>query len=203
MDRRTVSVVAGGWSLRELGDPGRARIPGFRIGVNDSCLLAPCDVGLSMDRLWLEHRMARVEHLGKTLWARRTALANIRERPHFVRAFECDHEATEFSDKAGVFNGPNSGHCAFNLAYKMRPKRILLWGFDMNRGPTGEAYYFDAYPWAKRPSGNTSSGNYASWAEGMSSVALQCAKQGIEVLNCSLSSAIAAFPKVDPWTMLT
>jgi hypothetical protein len=28
--------------------------------------------------------------------------------------------------------------CGFNLAYQMRPKQILLFGFDMKRGPAGE-----------------------------------------------------------------
>jgi hypothetical protein len=62
-----------------------------------------------------------------------------------------------FTDQVGVLNGTNSGLCGFNLAYQMRPKQILLFGFDMKRGPNGEAHWFPDYPWAK-PGGATTSG---------------------------------------------
>lgn len=199
---RTVSIIAGGWSLQELGDDGRLRIPGFRIGVNDSFLLTPCDVGLTMDRLWIENRIKRAEAIGKTLWVRRTAMVNIKQHTAFVRRFECDHETGAFADKAGQLNGPNSGHCAFNLAYKMRPKTIILWGFDMNRSPVGAAYWYQPYPWSK-VGGGTAGATYESWSRTIVPAMAQCLRHGIRVVNASPYSAVEGIEKVDPWSLLT
>lgn len=197
--RAVVSIIGGGWSLRELGDPGRARIPGFKIGVNDSMLLANCDTGVSMDRLWLENRIERANERVQSLWARRSALVNVKKHYAFVRRFECDHETALLADKPGWLNGPNSGHCALNLAYKMRPKSIVLWGFDFNRSPTGEVYWYDPYPWSKPNPG----GMHPVWATMMAAPLRQCREVGVEVLNASPSSAIGGTKKVDPWTLLT
>lgn len=197
---RTVSIIGGGWSLSELGEAGRDLIPGFRVGVNDAFLLMRCDVGVTMDRLWLEHRIDRAIAQGKTLWARRTAMVNIRQHTPLVRRFECDHETGELADKTGWLNGPNSGHCALNLAYKMRPERIVLWGFDMNRSPAGSPYWYPAYPWAKVT--GTPPVTYASWAVTMEVARVQCQRRGIQLLNASLTSAVAGIEKIEPRSLL-
>lgn len=204
----TISVLAGGWSAAGIN---RANLPGVVIGVNDSMIHAPCDIGVSMDRLWTEHRWQSlktatlVERIGgrdlREVWIRaRPCLMNIAkdDRPDWLREFACDWTTAVFSETPGTLNGTNSGVCALNLAWQMQPRRVLMFGFDMNRNPkTGRAYWFPDYEWAK-PGGGTSNGRYATWAREFGDIARAFRRRRIEVLNCSTTSAITVFPKMDP-----
>ncbi len=201
----TISILGGGWSARTYD---RARLPGEVIGVNDAAILAPCSQAVSMDRLWVENRYLDLYgRAGFTapaiLHARRSALKNVRDDflLGFIRPFENDHTSVDMTDVPGFLNGTNSGLCAINLAYQMRPRRLILFGFDMNRSPEGLAYWFPDYPWAK-PGGATSAGKYQAWAAEFEIVARQLKAAGIEVVNASPGSAIKAFPKVNPEELL-
>lgn len=202
MHSDTVSVIGGGWSLRELHLEGRSRIPGYKIGVNDACTRMVVDEGITMDRLWIEGRWGQLKNMRLPVWVRDSAMRNIGKRPIWLNQFRCDHETFELSDNHGQLNGPNSGHCAINLAFQRRPRRIILWGFDMNRASDGAPYWYPVYPWAKSSAGNTSSASYGAWAAGFKEIAERCAAAGIEVINASLVSAITEIPKVDPWKLL-
>ena len=134
-----------------LKDPPRGI--GIVIGVNESMLRSHCQFGVSMDRLFMEHRWWEIKRRSDVLThvhARRAALANIKERPDWLHPFECDHKEARPTEEEGRLNGTNSGLCALNLAFKMRPAVVLLIGFDMDRSPAGRAYWWgDEYPWAK------------------------------------------------------
>lgn len=196
----TISVLGGGWSARGYDVN---RLPGEVIAVNDSMIRARCDYGVSMDRLWVENRWDTVARMGwhgiiKVLYFRRAALPNVHVRPTFLHPFENDHKSVEFAPRGtGRLNGTNSGACALNLAANMNPRRVLLFGFDMNRSPKNEPYWYPPYEWAK-PQGNTGAGTYQAWAREFDLIAAQFKARGVEVINCSLSSAIKSFPKADP-----
>lgn len=194
MDGDTISILAGGWSAKAID---KSRLPGVVIGVNDSIVHAKCDIGLSMDRLWTEHRWANLQALKRPAYIRISALKNIDARPAWLHPFGCDHTLSELSDDKSVLNGTNSGLCALNLAYQMFPRRIILFGFDMCRGPHNECYWFPPYSWSK-PEGGTGNGRYKEWAGQFARAQEQCKAQGIEVLNASRHSKIEAFRKVDP-----
>ena len=186
-----ISVVAGGWSVSTVD---LLRIPGTIIGVNDSAIRLPrCDLVVSMDRKWAEYRYDRLRQMRAPAYIRRSALQNIRDKWPWLNSFECDHTSSTFSDQPGVLNGTNSGLCAFNLAWQMRPEKILLFGFDMKRGPNGEAYWYKPYPWSEK--GATSSGKYAAWSKQFSRAAKQCKAAGIEVTIVG-DSAIDCFRKI-------
>lgn len=187
-----VSVVGGGWSVRDIDID---LIPGTIIGVNDSAVHLPrCDIAVSMDRLWTEHRFSFLRERRALAWLRRSAVQNVNSKFPWLHVFECDHESSEFSEAPDVLNGPNSGHCAFNLAYQLRPKLIVLFGFDMGRDRNGSAYWYPPYDWTNA-AGGTSSRKYQDWAARFFSAASKCKSAGIEVLNASPSSAIEVFPK--------
>lgn len=193
----TVSVVASGWSLTDVDV---TRIPGVRIGVNDSAWRIGCTWGVTMDRLFLENRIkelsAAFENVGGFFY-RRGIDKNVSPPSNFI-PFDNNHESIEMTGNSNCLNGTNSGLCAVSLAFSLVPRRVLLWGFDMCRNPiTGAAYYHDPYPWAK-PGGATSNGRYAVWAMEFDRVAAQFKKRGIEVLNASPVSKITAFPKIKP-----
>jgi hypothetical protein len=172
----TVTIVGGGWSAKGYLD----RLEGFVIGVNDAALLAPCDAALSMDRLWAENRWDALKARAGTTWLRLAAVKNIPEHPDWLRLFGCDHTSTVMTDAHHWLNGTHSGFCAMNLAYQMRPKRLVLVGFDMGRGPQGQAHWWPDYPWAK-PGGATSGGKFRAWAAQFEGAARQFAEADISV----------------------
>lgn len=204
VSRATISVIASGWSLGDLGDDGRARIPGFRIGVNDSALRLTCETGLSMDRLFVENRWGAISQRNKRFLARDSALRNVpvKIRPSWLRSFACDHETDQMTDEYATYNGRNSGACAVNCAYQQRPSKIILWGFDMCLSPKGDAYWHEPYPWAPHRRGS-SAASYQNWSKSFAVIAEQCRRAGVVIVNASPVSVITSIEKVDPWTLLT
>lgn len=191
MPPEIISVVAGGWSVSQVD---RELIPGTIIAINDSAIHLPrFDIVVSMDRLWTEYRYPRLRELRKPARIRRAALQKIPHKWPWLGSFECDHTSTQFSDQPGVLNGTNSGLCGFNLAFQMRPKQILLFGFDMKRGPNGEAYWYPPYPWS--PKGATKDGKYATWSRQFASAKRSCDRASIEVVIVG-DSAIDVFTKL-------
>lgn len=190
----TAIVIAGGWSVSQY-DVAELRAEGrVVIGVNESSVMAQCDVGITMDRLWAEHRWDRyfTERLGE-LWIRRGADKALPEHPR-RRQFECDHTSFEMSDEPNVLNGTNSGMCAMNYAYQLRPDRMYLFGYDMQRGPNGEPYWHKPYEWAQQ--GTTKPGKYREWVPQFESIACQFRERGISVKQVNNRSKIAAFEQI-------
>jgi hypothetical protein len=197
MPVEAVTVLGGGWSAAEID---KDRLPGFVIGVNDAALLARCDVGLSMDRLWIENRIERITAKGLGIWVRRAALKNVAEHP-YISVFDCDHTTNKFADDHCTLNGTNSGACAFNLAFQLRPKRINLVGFDMGRGPNGEVYWYPPYSW--RPDGGTGNARYAEWSQQFDEPMRQCERVGIHVVNVNRRETIKGMARIDPQAFMS
>ncbi len=190
----TVCVIAGGWSVANVDVDG---LPGTVIGVNESGLLPRCDIALSMDRLWTEHRWERLCARGKVAWIRDAALKCIADRPDWLRIFSGDYKSTEFSTTPATFNGTNSGYCALNLAFRIQPQTLYLVGFDMNRGPQGQLHWHPEHPWANQ-AGSIKPGSLAAWAKEFEHAAEQFRSIRTKVINLSPSSAITAFAKAAP-----
>lgn len=171
-----VSVLAGGWSARRHDVQA---LPGLVIGVNESAVLARCHIAVSMDRLWTEARWARLLDLGIPAWLRRAALIRIPERPPWVTVFDCDYvSATMVDDTPRVLNGTNSGLCAVNLAFQLRPQVLRLYGMDLAQGPKGERHWYPPYPWV--PPGKGTGGNtFAKWRQDLAKALKQCREAGI------------------------
>lgn len=195
-----VTVIAGGWSVEAID---LEKLRGYVIAVNDAAIYAPrWDASISMDRLWTESRfeplMARVQKdRGRTVWLRRSAVQNLSVQflPH-IHVFECDHQSNEFSEDFDTLNGMNSGACALNLAYLLKPQRVFLLGFDMNRSRKGRAYWYEPYAWTA-PSGATKDGKYRAWASEFDKAAQSFRAIGCDVFNVSPTSAIKSFKKID------
>ena len=164
-------MLAGGWSASQVN---LRKLPGTVIAVNDAAIYAPrFDIIISMDRLWTEHRFAVCAFMGRPLHLRRSALKNIKyDGMAHVSAFECDHTSTTLSDAAGTLNGTHSGFCGLNLAYQMRPDVIYLVGFDMQRGPKGQAHWFPQYSWVAKPHA-TGVGRLKEWGGQFDTAAAQ------------------------------
>ena len=185
---RTVIVIAGGYSVREYFARD-LRDRGFVIGVNDSCISAACDVGLTMDRLWMENRLLLVRTKQITMYVRDSAAKNIRDYPMSI--FTNDNKATVMSCDPTVLNGTNSGMCALNLAFQLDPARVYLLGFDMTVGPKGEHYWYPDYPWA-----TPKAGKLRTWAKQYDQIAQQFKDMKIPVFNVNHRTALKAFPVI-------
>lgn len=158
-----------------------------------------------MDRLWAEHRWERyfATRTGD-LWIRRGADKALPEHPR-RRQFECDHKSHHMSDEPGVLNGTNSGMCALNYVFQLKPQRVYLFGFDMQRGPDGRPYYHPPYKcagecgkqceWAN-PQGATKPGKYREWVPQFDSIARQFRERGIKVKQVNNRSNIRAFEQI-------
>jgi hypothetical protein len=206
----TISVIASGWSLADIPFD---RIPGLKVGVNDSAWRAQADLGVTMDRLFFEGRFNQLEHAFSPSTRRvmyyRAGIDKAGRAPGGWVRFDCDNESTEMSLEWAPrcrLNGLNSGICAINLAYRIAKNqaldRVILWGFDMCRSPDGRAYYHEPYPWAPTPA--TKPGKYAAWASSaFHKIAAQFVAAKIELLNASPPSAILGIRKVKPKDLLT
>ncbi len=164
------------------------------VGINESAVLKKNHIGLTMDRLWAEHRARRyfVENEGE-LWVRKGADKHLPQHPRLIQ-FNCDHEATQMSEEPHTLNGTNSGMCALNYAYHCRPERVFLFGFDMQRGPNNEPYYHPPYEW--NPEGATKPGKYKEWEKQFTEIAKQFNAIKCVVYNVNNRSKIECFPKI-------
>lgn len=179
-----ISIIAGGSSVRRVD---RSRIPGLKIGVNDSFVHEECDVCVSMDRLWTENRWTALVHEAKPTYLRDAAIKNIPDRPDWMHPFVCDISKPDLTEDWGSIHGNNSGFCALNFAYLARPKRIYLFGFDMVGG-----YWYPRYSWQGKKGG----ARLGTWAREFGTAAGQLLKAGVEVLNVSPTSVVTAFKKI-------
>jgi hypothetical protein len=193
-----VSVVAGGYSVREID---LAKIPGYIIAVNDAALYLPrCDAIVSMDRLWTENRMkwllANMD--GKTVHLReKTVPQELIAQPN-VTLYKCNNTIVHFGPTPSHMNGTNSGYIALNLAYILWPHELNLFGFDMCRGPNNEAHWYPDYPWNTKAS---SSGKLGEWSRQFDVIAEQFTRKKIAVKNVSSRSRIKQFSIVRPSEM--
>lgn len=95
-------------------------------------------------------------------------------------------------DEPGVLGwGGNSGFHALNLAVQAGARRIVLVGYDMTIA--GGVHWHGRHPSALN---NPTAGNIDRWRRVMDAAAPMLAECGVEVLNASAVSALAAFPKV-------
>lgn len=201
-----VSVIGSGWSLAGID---LARIPGLRIGVNDSCWRTRVDMGVTMDRLYFEGRHQQLARAfpstADTAFYYRKGIDKGGIALEGWVGFDCDHTSVEMSrdwSPRTRLNGLNSGICAINLAFRINPDRVILWGFDMCRAPGGAAYYHEPYPWAKA-AGATSGGKYDEWRRHFPKIREQFDNAGIGLFNASSGSVIDCLPRVDPQRWLT
>jgi hypothetical protein len=86
----------------------------------------------------------------------------------------------------------NSGFEAINLAYLTGARRVLLVGFDMKPGPSGERHWHDDHPAPLlqfQP--------FDDWIRNAVKLAAECTTAGLEVINCTPGSALTAFAMGD------
>lgn len=93
---------------------------------------------------------------------------------------------------AEVYTGGNSGYMGINLAYLYGARRIVLLGLDCQPGPNGERH-FDG----DHPAPLTQHQPFGEWVKRFKTLAEDCDKRGVEVINCSRRTALQCFKRGD------
>jgi hypothetical protein len=95
-------------------------------------------------------------------------------------------------DPLAIHYGGNSGYQAINLAFNWGARRIILLGFDMGKAVDGRSHYFGDHP-----AGLRRGGNFRNWIADFEQLAADLKAEGVEVVNCSRSTALRCFPRMD------
>lgn len=195
-----IIILGGGWSVKDQNvDVQNLRKHGFVIGINDGGIIAPCDVVVSMDREWLEHRWDRLIELNRPTWVRESAWrVNMRTKPQWpgLYFFQNDHESEELSAMPDNLDGFNSLFCGLNMAYQLKPAELFIFGLDHKLSPLGDPYWYPPYPWTG-PAGGTKQGTFKRWSARYDRAAEQLGQAGITTFNVNLQSAVESFSKIN------
>lgn len=129
--------------------------------------------------------------------------ADVQQSFHGERWTQCPNAAMQFGlmrihseDRPGlstrpgiIAQGGNSGYQAIGLAQQFGARRILLLGYDFQK-TGGRSHWHGDHP---RPLGNL--GKLPKWAAAMNKLAADARQAGLDIINCSLESALTCFPR--------
>ena len=90
-----------------------------------------------------------------------------------------------------IHQGANGGYQAINLAVHFGVNRIILLGYDMQEGPDGQKHHHGDHP---KGMTNPDKGNYGRWIDAFGTMEPDLNRAGVEVINCTLDSALTCFP---------
>lgn len=189
-----ISVVACGPSALKCG---AAKAPGFVIAVNDAFRHVRHDAVLSMDGRWAKNRFLEAVR-SPELWLRTSAFGHVdfsdsrgpQDYPN-LRLFENDNKSDVLSINPQRLNGANSGYCALNLAFTMKPRYVYLFGFDY-RG-VGK-HFFPEYEWYATGEGcRNTPRKFADWSTSFYQARRQFDDIDCTVYNTNRESLVRAF----------
>lgn len=96
------------------------------------------------------------------------------------------------STKPGrIHTGLNSGYQAINLAFMWGAARIILLGYDMQRGPSGESHHHGDHE-----GGLPNLGTMPEWTRRMVQLGADLRARGVEVVNATRRTAITCFERL-------
>jgi hypothetical protein len=180
----TVAIFAGGPSLTpEDVDYCRDKVDAS-IAVNNSYKLAPWATALyAADGRWYKWHQGVPSFKG----LKYTLSQSAGKWPDVQVLKNAGSSGLEL-EPFGLRNGRNGGYQAINLAVHFGAKRIILLGFDMQRGPKGQEHWHGDHP-------NRSRSPYTLFLKYFQFLVNPLNDLGVEVINCSPVSALEVFPK--------
>lgn len=180
---QTVAILASGPSLAPA-DIALVIAAGLPIlAIKEAQRLAPAaDVLYACDAKWWRH-------FGPSLAGYHGFRYALEPTPYAQQLRNSGFTGLEL-DPTALRTGKNSGYQAVNLAVHFGAARIILLGFDMQPGKTGD-HFFGAhtYPGAVEP-------RYLDFRELFQTIVEPLKAAGVEVLNATPGSALEAFPRV-------
>lgn len=186
----TVVIIASGPSLTQVDVDvvrGQARV----IVVNDNYRMAPwADLLYAYDAAWWEKHHASIQ--ASTFRGLRYT-ADPDAAP-YASVLNCIHRDGLTDDPTAVHAGGHaqghSGFQAINLAVHCGVSRIVLLGYDCQKGPKGQTHWF-----GNHPTGLSNNSPLAGFKRALHSLVGPLAKRGIAVVNCTRSTAVTSFPR--------
>ena len=107
---------------------------------------------------------------------------------HYVEAVD----EPGLSTKPGrIHTGLNSGYQAIGFAYLWGAARIILLGYDMQRGPNGESHHHGDHE-----GGLPNLGTMPEWTRRMVQLGIDLRARGVEVVNATRQTAITCFERL-------
>jgi hypothetical protein len=168
---------------------GRVRV----VVIKGSWRLAPwADLLYGLDRGWWIANKGAAEFRGLKASPSPTAAKLFTD----IRLVRLKSRAELLTKEKGVIGcglkhgGGHSGFQAINLAVQFGVKRILLVGFDMMMDGHRAHWREDSGV------GKPDAGRIRSWREAFDECAPQFRTLGVDVVNCTMASALTAYPKV-------
>lgn len=191
---RAVAIVGGGPSAGPDAPKLQGRMP--VIVINEGFRLCPwADILFSCDMDWWQMRAKDVKPFtGIKLTINDPDKVYRPPGVHRVTIKKINNKwiTDFFTENPGIIGaGGNSGFQMLNLAAQFGANRIALVGFDMHAR--------DGVHWHglhESPLRNPDAARFASWREKMDDIAPKITALGIDVVNCSLGSALKGFRKM-------
>ncbi|MDG3040445.1 hypothetical protein [Roseicyclus marinus] len=90
-----------------------------------------------------------------------------------------------------IHHGANSGYQAIGLAYQLGADRIILVGLDMQHTGGRSHWHGD------HPKGLGNAWGIEGWRKNFDALAADLEAEGVEVINCSIDTALTCFPQAD------
>jgi hypothetical protein len=157
------------------------------LAVNDAYHIAPfADVLYACDGKWWDYHQGVPSFTGLKFGM--TVKAG--KWPGVQRLANTGGQGYE-SQPGGLRTGGNSGFQAVQLAVHLGAVRILLLGYDMQRGKKGRSHWFGEHPLPIRVSSD-----YGVFCAYFRSLATPLKALGIQVINCSRETALTCFPRM-------
>lgn len=180
----TVACVASGPSLlREDVERLRGRVR--TIVINTTYTLAPwADVLYAADNQWWDWHKGATDFAGMKF--------SVSTAPHKrwgVQVLKKGERDGLSLDPQTLCLGKDSGYQAINLAVLFGASRIILLGYDMQRGPMGERHWHGDH---RIPTPNL----YPEFLLFYPSLAARLHEEGVEVLNATRRTALHVFTRV-------
>lgn len=94
-------------------------------------------------------------------------------------------------DWPNIKTGCNGGYQAINLAVHFGCRRIILIGYDMQHTGGKSHWHGD------HPQGLNNAQRVESWIPFYDDLAVELKKIGVEVINCTIETALKCFPRAD------
>jgi hypothetical protein len=177
----TVVCIGGGPSLtREDVEycRGRAKV----IAINNAYQLAPwADVLFAADAKWWDW------HEGVKYFAGLRYSITSPPAKYGVTVLQRTSGPGLDLNPLALRRGQNSGYQAINLAVHLGASRILLLGYDMQKGPHGEEHWHGDHP-------DKSRSPYGQFIARFESLMAPLRALQVDVINCSRRTALPWFP---------
>lgn len=113
-------------------------------------------------------------------------------RMEFANYIEAVDEPGLGTRPGRIHLGGNSGYQLVNLVFQWGVSRIILLGYDMQRGPKGEAHHFGDHD-GDLPNLGADMGE---WARRFVQLGSDLRKRGVEVINATRRTAIRCFERL-------